>query len=147
MTTQLDDFDRRILEELQADARRTNIEVAARVGLSHSAVSRRVKRLEEGGVIRGYRARIDPAAAGHGARAFVSVRRAPEVAATTLARALAEIEAVAGVWILSGDFDLMIELVARDMTHYAAIMLEHVQTVPGVTSTSSMFVLHTVRER
>lgn len=144
--TALDDFDRRIIAALRGDARLSNIEVAERVGLSHSAVSRRVKRLEEQGVIRGYRAIIDAAAAGIGARAFVSVGRQPDMPAAELANRLAAVEQVAGVWILSGDFDVMIELVAADMDAYAKAMLEAIQTIPGVASTRSMFVLSAVRE-
>lgn len=142
----LDDFDRRILDALRMDARLSNVDLAARVGLSHSAISRRVRRMEEQGVIRGYHAAVDPVAAGQGARAFVSVRRAPETPAAVLAEKLAAIAEVTGVWILSGDFDLMIEIVAVDMAAYARIMLERVQTTAGVASTHSMFVLATVRE-
>jgi Lrp/AsnC family leucine-responsive transcriptional regulator len=145
--SELDDFDRRILDALRADARASNVEMAERVGLSHSAVSRRVRRLEEEGVIRGYRAVIDPIAAGQGARAFVSVRRLPEATAADLARALAEVEEVVGVWILSGEFDVMVEIVASDMQAYAKAMLERVQTIHGVASTRSMFVLKAVSER
>jgi Lrp/AsnC family leucine-responsive transcriptional regulator len=143
----LDDFDRRILDALRGDARLTNVELADRIGLSHSAVSRRVRRLEETRVIRGYHAAIDPAAVGQGARAFVSVRRLPEIPAAALAGKLAAIAEVAGVWILSGEFDVMVEIAAADMDAYARVMLERVQTIPGVASTRSMFVLASVRER
>ena len=143
----LDDFDRRILDALRADARVSNVELATRIGLSHSAISRRVKQLEDARVILGYHAAVDPTALGHGARAFVSVRRLPESPAAALAQKLSAIAQVAGVWILSGEFDLMIEIVASDMADYARVMLEEVQTIPGVASTRSMFVLAAVRER
>lgn len=143
----LDDFDRSILGVLKRDARASNVEIAAAVGLSHSAVSRRLRRLEEEGVIRGYRVLVDAAAAGIGARAFVSVGRSPDVPAADLARELAKIDEVEGVWILSGDFDVMAEIAAQDMAHYARVMLERVQTIPGVAATRSMFVLATARER
>ena len=143
----LDDFDRRILDALRADARVSNVELATRIGLSHSAISRRVKQLEDARVILGYHAAVDPAALGHGARAFASVRRAAAAIAAALAQKLSAIAQVAGVWILSGEFDLMIEIVASDMADYARVMLEEVQTIPGVASTRSMFVLAAVRER
>lgn len=143
----IDEFDRRILDALRADARLSNVDLAARIGLSHSAISRRVKRLEEDGVIRGYRAVIDPAAVGIGACAFVSVRRLPEAPAAALADKLAAIAEVRSVWILSGDFDLMVEIAAADMADYARVMLESVQTIPGVASTRSMFVLAAILER
>ncbi|QLP98237.1 MAG: Lrp/AsnC family transcriptional regulator [Rhodoblastus sp.] len=141
----LDDFDRRILDALRMDARLSNVDLAARVGLSHSAISRRVRRMEEQGVIRGYHAAVDPVAAGQGAGLRQRPTRAGN-AGRRPCRKLAAIAEVTGVWILSGDFDLMIEIVAVDMAAYARIMLERVQTTAGVASTHSMFVLATVRE-
>lgn len=143
----LDDFDRRILDALRADARLTNVDLAERIGLSHSAVSRRLRRLEEARVIRGYHAAVDPSVIGQGARAFVSVRRLPETPAAALAEKIADIAGVTGVWILSGEFDLMVEIAVADMDAYARVMLEQVQTIAGVASTRSMFVLAAVRER
>ena len=147
MAVVLDEFDRRILEVLRADARASNLEIAARVALSHSAVSRRIRRLEDGGVLRGYGARIDPAAVGETVHAFVSVHRQSHVPALELARALAAIDDVAGCWIVSGDCDVQIEVVARDMAHFSQIMLGRVQNVPGVASTRSAFILEALKER
>lgn len=147
MPAELDDLDRQIVAELRRHARLTNLELAGRVPLSHSAISRRIRRLEAEGVLRGYHAVVAPEALGETVRAFVAVQRAPTTPAIELAGALAGAEGVAGAWILSGDFDVMIEIVARDMAHYSAIMLERVQTAPGVAATRSMFVLASVRER
>ncbi len=143
----LDDLDRQIIARLSANARLTNLELAELVPLSHSAISRRIRRLEADGVLLGYHARIAPEALGAGLRAFVAVQRQPSVPAVEVARSLSAAEGVAGVWILSGDFDVMIELAARDMPHYSAIMLDQVQTVAGVAATRSMFILSSVRER
>ncbi|MBK9083374.1 MAG: Lrp/AsnC family transcriptional regulator [Rhizobiales bacterium] len=147
MGPDLDDLDRQIVAHLSADARLTNLELAERVPLSHSAISRRIRRLEADGVLLGYHARVAPEALGTSVRAFVAVQRQPSVPAVEVARSLSAAEGVAGVWILSGDFDVMIELAARDMPHYSAIMLDQVQTVAGVAATRSMFVLSSVRER
>ena len=143
----LDDLDRQIIARLSANARLTNLELAELVPLSHSAISRRIRRLEADGVLLGYHARIAPEALGAGLRAFVAVQRQPSVPAVEVARSLSAAEGVAGVWILSGDFDVMIELAARAMPHYSAIMLDQVQTVAGVAATRSMFILSSVRER
>ncbi|MBL8590533.1 MAG: Lrp/AsnC family transcriptional regulator [Methylobacteriaceae bacterium] len=144
---ELDDLDRQIIAALRENARLSNLELATLVPLSHSAISRRVRRLEADGVLLGYHARVAPAAIGAGLRAFVAVQRQPTTPAIDVTRALATREGVVGAWILSGEFDVMIELVARDMPHYSAIMLEQVQTAPGVAATRSMFVLSSVRER
>ncbi|RVD14541.1 Lrp/AsnC family transcriptional regulator, partial [Mesorhizobium sp. M7A.F.Ca.ET.027.02.1.1] len=69
-----DDFDRRILRELQADARITNNELAERIGLSPSPCLRRVRRLEETGVIRGYTTLVDPSAFGWSMVAIATIR-------------------------------------------------------------------------
>lgn len=147
MAADLDDFDRRILDVLRADARASNLDIAARVSLSHSAVSRRIRRLEETGVVRGYAARVDPVAVGETVHAFVSVHRQSHVPALDLARALAAIDDVAGCWIVSGDCDVQIEVVARDMAHFSEIMLDRVQNVAGVASTRSAFILEALKER
>ena len=112
----LDDLDRQIIARLSANARLTNLELAELVPLSHSAISRRIRRLEADGVLLGYHARIAPEALGAGLRAFVAVQRQPSVPAVEVARSLSAAEGVAGVWILSGDFDVMIELAARDVS-------------------------------
>lgn len=147
MVAEIDDFDRRILAVLAADARASNLQIAEKVALSHSAISRRIRRLEEAGVIRGYTARIDPAVFGETVRAFVSVHRQSDVSAADLARSLRDIDNVVGCWIMSGDRDVQLEVVARDMAHFSEIMLGRVQNVPGVASTSSVFILEAVKDR
>lgn len=144
---ELDQFDRQIIEALQRNARLSNLELADRIALSHSAISRRIKRLEEAGVIKGYAARIDREAAGESVRAFVGVARQPTVPAMEVAEALKKVPGVASCWIVSGDYDVMIELAARDMTAFSAAMLDHVQTAKGVAATRSMLVLSALKER
>lgn len=144
---ELDQFDREIIEALQANARLSNLELAERIALSHSAISRRIKRLEEAGVIKGYAARIDREAAGESVRAFVGVAREPSVPAMEVAEALRRIAGVASCWIVSGDYDVLIELAARDMAAFSAVMLDHVQTAKGVAATRSMLVLSALKER
>ena len=144
---ELDQFDRQILDALQRNARLSNLELAERIALSHSAISRRIKRLEEAGVIQGYAARIDRAATGESVRAFVGVARQPNVPAKEVAKALAKIAGVVCCWIISGDFDVMVEVAARDMAAFSAIMLDHVQSARGVAATRSMLVLSALKER
>lgn len=136
----LDNFDRQILTLLSENGRLSNLELAQAVGLSHSAVSRRLKRLEDTKVIQGYSARIDPRALGIGVRAFVGVQRRLEVPAAEVVENLKGISAVTTCWIVSGEFDILIQLSARDMDHFSRIMLDEVQTARGVAATKSMFV-------
>jgi Lrp/AsnC family leucine-responsive transcriptional regulator len=86
-----DEFDRRILAALSRNARASNLELEGEVKLSHSAISRRISRLEAAGVIRGYAARIDHAALGQTVRAFVAVTRDPALSAKDLAEALGRV--------------------------------------------------------
>lgn len=141
MTTQLDDLDRRLLAELAANGRLTNTELAARLPLSHSAISRRVARLEREGVIRGYGAHVDPAAQGLTVHAFVGVRRDPKAPVETLSQHLGNIAGVAACWIVTGEHDFLLDVRARDMGAFSDTLLHRIQKVPGVVSTVSTFVL------
>ena len=141
----LDDLDRRILTELAKNGRLTNIELAQRIPLSHSAISRRITRLERDGAIKGYGAQVDPAALGLTIRAFVGVRRDPTAAVETLSRGLKSIPEVAGCWIVTGEHDFFIDVRARDMDAFSNVLLHHVQKVPGVVATVSIFVLADVQ--
>lgn len=147
MTVPLDDFDRRLIDALRVNARASNLDLSKVVPLSHSAISRRLKRLEEAGVIRGYRAVIDPAAVGEDVRAFAAVQRQANVPAVAVAAALAAVPGVVGCWIVSGDSDIFIEIAAPDMAGFSTVMLDRVQHLPGVAATRSMFILNAVRER
>ncbi len=147
MAQNIDDFDRSILEALRANARLSNLDLARIVPLSHSAISRRVRRLEEAGVIRGYRTHLDPLAMGEGVRAFAAVQRQANIPAIDVARALEAVVGIVGCWIVSGDSDIMIEIAARDMADFSATMLDRVQNVPGVAATRTTFILNALKER
>lgn len=147
MALALDDFDRQILMALRDNARLSNTELASRIPLSHSAISRRIQRMEEGGVIRGYTARIDPEAIGEAVRVLASVHREAQVPAAQVAEDLARLDGVKNCWIVSGDCDVVIEITAKDMADFSDTMLDHIQKVPGVASTRSMFILNTVKAR
>jgi Lrp/AsnC family leucine-responsive transcriptional regulator len=146
MTRALDDFDHQILAALIDNARLSNLELSRRIALSHSAIARRIAALERDGVISGYRAVVDPARLGQTVRAFAGVARRAGVPAVEVAEALRALPAVVGCWIVSGDFDILIELAARDMPHYSAIMLEQVQRLRGVAATRSLFILAALKE-
>jgi Lrp/AsnC family leucine-responsive transcriptional regulator len=141
----LDDFDRKILAALQANGRLSNIEVAKMVNLSHSSCSRRIARLEQEGVIVGYRALTDRQKLGLSVRAYCGVVRESDVGWEKLAHKLAKIKGVVSVFAVSGEVDLMLEIVARDMQHYSQVVLQDVFNTKGVNATRSSFVLAEVK--
>ena len=141
----LDEHDRRIIAALQAGGRLSNIEVAERVGLSHSSCSRRISRLEREGIIVGYRALTDRHKLGLTIRAFCGIIRNDAVKWHVLARRLAAIDGVVSVFAVSGDADIMLEIVARDMQHYSQVVLKDISDTEGVNGTRSSFVLEEVK--
>lgn len=142
--TKLDDYDRKIIAALQSNGRLSNIQVAERVNLSHSSCSRRIARLEREGVIVGYRALTDRQKLGLSVRAYCGVIRDADAGWEEVAHALSEIEGVVSVFVVSGDVDLMLEIVAPDMQHYAQVVLQDVFNTKGVNATRSSFVLEEV---
>jgi len=143
--TKLDETDHRIITALQANGRLSNIDIAKQVNLSHSSCSRRIARLELEGVIVGYRALTDRQKLGLSVRAYCGIIRHAEVGWEEVARDLAKIEGVVSVFAVSGDVDLMLEIVARDMQHYSQVVLKDVFNTKGVSATRSSFVLAEVK--
>lgn len=143
--SKIDDFDRKIVTALQTNGRFSNIEIADRVGLSHSSCSRRIARLEKEGVILGYRALTDRHKLGLSVRAYCGIVRDAKTGWDELAQNLSKIEGVVSVFAVSGDVDLMLEIVARDMQHYSQVVLKDVFDTIGVSATRSSFVLEEVK--
>lgn len=141
----IDDFDRKIIAALQSNGRLSNIEIADLVGLSHSSCSRRIAKLEKEGVIVGYRALTDRSKLGLTVRAYCGVIRHAATGWDELARQLSRIEGVVSVFAVSGDVDLMLEIVARDMQHYSQVVLRDVFNTTGVSATRSSFVLEEIK--
>ncbi|MCA3260569.1 MAG: Lrp/AsnC family transcriptional regulator [Telmatospirillum sp.] len=137
----MDEFDDRILAALTKNARASNLELEAKVGLSHSAISRRIARLEKAGIIEGYGARIDRAKLGLTVRAFVGVTRDPSISAEELAQTLAAIPGVAVGYVVTGDQDVFLEVFAKNLQDFADLMLARVQSVRGVATTRTIFVM------
>lgn len=124
MTQTLDSFDRRILAIVQQDARRPAESVGAEVGLSGSAVQRRLARLRDGGVIRAEVAVVNPRALGRALTVIVDVeieRERPELLAA-LKRWIAEEPAIQEAWYVTGDSDYVLVVTARDVEDYDAFM-------------------------
>lgn len=142
----LDDIDRAILAELEADGRLSNVELADRVGLSPSPCLRRVRRLEEAGVIRGYRAVVAPEVDDRGlvVIAMVRLRVHDRDLVTKFEQHVVRMPGVREVEHLAGDHDYMLRIEVADLAAYDHFTREVITRAPGVGSVTSHVVLSTL---
>ena len=139
--SQLDLLDWSILAQLQADASLAVHEIGERVGLSHNACWRRIRRLEDSGVIGRRVALLDPAKIGLATTVFVAVktsRHDPEWL-EAFARGVASIDEVIECHRMAGDVDYLLKLVVRDIAHYDRIYRKLIAAVPDLADVSSSF--------
>ena len=143
----LDKFDLAILRELQADARLTNAELAARVGLSAAPCWRRVRALEEAGYIRGYRAELDRQKIGLGVLAFVRLdaERNTGDATRVLEEAVRELPEVISCHYISGTGTFELQVVAQDLDHFSRFALQRLINLPNVKDLHTSFSLGEVK--
>ena len=146
----LDNFDRRILEELQQEGRLSNQDLADRIGLSPSPCLRRVRALEEAGIITGYRALLDAKQLGLNLTVILSIsmdRHTPDRFERFDAAVVAMPEVLECLLVTGRDADYQLKVVVRDMEHYQELLLERITRIDGVTGVHSSFVLRRVVER
>lgn len=138
----IDQSDRRLLAELQSDARRTNKALAAAVGLAPSTTLARIRDLEERGAIRGYHADVDPAALGRNVEALISVRLSPKTGDLVgrLVDGLLQLDAVVAVTLLTGPYDLLVHVSVADITELRALVLDHIAGFDGVVDELTMII-------
>lgn len=144
----VDRFDEAILAALAADGRMTMTELASRIGLTKTPTQVRVRRLEAAGIIRGYRAMLDPVKLGRDHVAFVQVtlrdtREAALAAFNEAVRACAEIEQA---HMIAGGFDYLLKVRSRDIGAYRRLMGEVISALPHVASTSTFVAMESVKE-
>ncbi len=147
---ELDRYDRSILQVLQQEGRISNQELADRIGLSPSPCLRRVKALEEGGVVTGYRALVSARALGLSLMALIYIsmdKHTPERFANFEAK-LAELPEVLECLLITGqDADYQLKVVVRDMDAYQDLLLNRITRIQGVTGVHSSFVLRKVVDK
>lgn len=143
----MDDKDRRILVELQRDAGLGIEELAERVHLSRNACWRRVKQLEEKGVIRGRVALLDPAKLNLGLMAFIAIRTSKHDQAwlDRFSTAVKDIPEIIGVYRTTGETDYMLQAMVPDVAGYDRLYKRLIARVP-LTDVSSFFVMEKVKE-
>ncbi|MGB4467472.1 MAG: Lrp/AsnC family transcriptional regulator [Azovibrio sp.] len=143
----LDRYDRQILQLLQEDGRISNQDLAERIGLSPSPCLRRVKALEEAGLIRGYRALLDARKLGLSLMALIHIsmdRHTPERFENFEKEIQGIPEIIECLLITGQDADYQLKAVVRDMDGYQELLLNRITRIPGVTGVHSSFVLRRV---
>ncbi len=146
MSEEIDAIDRRILNELIADARLPVAEIARRVGLSKTPVAARIRQMEETGLIKGYRAMISPIKLGLTHVTYIELKLSDtrETALKAFNAAVRAIPEVEECYMIAGGFDYLVKIRARDMADYRRIMSEELSTLPHVHSSSCYVALETV---
>lgn len=146
-TYKFDRFDRRILEALQANGRLPNIDLAGDIGLSPSPCSRRVRLLEESGVIKGYSAVLDQEHVGLGLTVFVGIKveRHREKEAEAFREAVSVLPEVVMAHLVSGESDFLLQVVVPDLRAYEDFLTGTLLKLPGVRDIRSNFAIQTVK--
>jgi Lrp/AsnC family leucine-responsive transcriptional regulator len=144
----LDRTDRRILEQLQADGRLSNQELAERVLLSPSPCLRRVRALERSGVIQRYAALLDPLRVGLELLAYVSVKleKRGKMPVDQFTRAVQSWPEVISCFSMTGDMDYLMRVQVENLAHYSRFIMDKLLKQPGVIDIRSNFVLERVKE-
>ncbi|MEH7830229.1 Lrp/AsnC family transcriptional regulator [Gemmobacter denitrificans] len=148
MSDLLDPINRKILAELLANARIPMSELAARVGLSKTPVTQRVRQMEEAGLITGYRAMLSPMKLGLTHVTYVEVKMSDtrQSALDKFNAGVRNIPEVEECYMIAGGYDYLIKVRSRDMVHFRQIMAEKISALPGLHATSSFVSMEAVVE-
>jgi DNA-binding Lrp family transcriptional regulator len=146
--TKLDEIDRKILAELQADGRMTNVELAKRVGISAPPCLRRVRTLEEAGYLRGYHADVNPRELGFEVQVFAMVRLHSQAEAD-----LSAFEARCRAWplvrechMLNGEIDFVLKCVAPDLSTFQSFLTGELTAAANVASVKTSLVIRCAKD-
>lgn len=145
---ELDAIDWKILRELQDDGRMTNVELSRRVGISAPPCLRRLKRLEDCGVIRGYRALLDASLLGYDLVAFclVGLHRQSEPDLRQFSRLAQEWPMVRSAWMVSGETDFLLHCVTTDLRRFQDFVLEELTAAPNVDTVRTALTIRQIKE-
>ncbi len=145
----LDKIDRRLLAELQAEGRVTNVDLARRVGLTAPPCLRRVRSLEEDGVIRGYHADLDASKLGFAITVFamVSLRSQAEEDLKAFEDHIAELDEVRECHMLNGEIDFILKIVSRDLQSFQEFLTSRLTPAPNVASVKTSLTIRTAKHK
>lgn len=148
MASELDQFDKKILQELSADGRLSITELSSRIGLSKTPCQLRLRRLIDEGFIEGFRAILSSQKLGLDHIAFVEVKLTDtrEEALKSFNDAARKIREIEGCHMIAGRFDYLLKVRTRDIRRYRIVLGEKISTLPFVASTSTNVVMQTVKE-
>jgi Lrp/AsnC family leucine-responsive transcriptional regulator len=143
----LDRYDRILLQALQENGRASNVELSEKVNLSAPQCYRRVRRLEAEGLIRGYAAQVVPAAIGMNVVAFVSLNidREQYKKARELEKTIRQFPEILECYTITGDFDYLLKVVAKDLKSLSNFLTDRLMHVPGVSGVRSMVCLEEIK--
>lgn len=144
----LDKYDKSILSALQKDGRITNVQLAGMVSLSESACLRRVRALEESGLIERYTALLNQKQAGLSGTVFVHIalRREEQRELAAFEQAIQRIPEVMECYLMTGEFDYLLRVVISDMADFERLHNESLTRLPGVARVNSSVAIRTVRK-
>ncbi|MCK0149776.1 Lrp/AsnC ligand binding domain-containing protein [Marivita sp. S6314] len=146
--SELDAFDRAILQVMGQDGRISITELSKRIGLSKSPTQARLRRLEQLGAIQGYRALLDPIKLGLDHIAFVEVKltQTREAALAAFNGAVAKIPEIEQAHLIAGNFDYLLKVRTANMRDYRRVLAEKISTLPHVAATSTYVAMQAVKE-
>ncbi len=144
----LDSIDWKILRELQDDGRMTNVELSRRVGISAPPCLRRVKRLEDAGIIRGYRALLNSKALGFDVVAFclIGLHHQSEVELKAFADRTRNWPIVRRAWMVSGESDFLLHCVANDLGTFQSFVIEELTSTPNVDTVRTALTIRQIKD-
>lgn len=148
MSRELDRVDQRILEELEANGRLTIVELAARVNLTNTPCSERVKRLEKSGYIDGYHAILNMEKLGLGHLTVVQVSLAATAVDNSLdafSEVVRTVPEVESCLMIAGSFDYLLTVRTRDISHFRQVLGNKINKLPGIHQTTSFAVMEVVK--
>jgi Lrp/AsnC family transcriptional regulator, leucine-responsive regulatory protein len=146
---EIDALDRAIIRALLENGRLSQVQLAEQVPLSPTAIARRIRALEDDGVIAGYEARINGEALGFSMTVIVriSLKNQSEELLNAFEKAVAAVPSVVSCYLMSGDDDYMLTVIARDLAEYERVLKEQLARLPGIARLNSSFVLRKVSDK
>jgi DNA-binding Lrp family transcriptional regulator len=144
----LDPIDLKLLSELQADGRITNVDLAEKVGLTAPPCLRRMRSLEQAGVIRSYHAEVDPAALGYTITVFamVSLKSQAEDDLRAFEKHVLSLPDVRECHMLNGEIDFILKILARDLQSFQELLTSQLTSAPNVSSVKTSLTIRTAKD-